>query len=248
MPWHRLFVAHYERTLREECGYTGAQPYWDYTLDAEPDNPTSMRIFESEVFDPVTGFGGNGAKVAHTAAQELLGYNGTGGGCVEDGPFVPKNFVDNFPGPGSSCLRRDFVPELMNKWADPAVVDRLMQTPDYVSFDRMMQGPASFAVPVIHRSGHFGVGGALGQAGDAANSPAEPLFYMHHCNVDWIFWKWQHKDWPKRQHEVAGNAVANDYTGRNVTLDFTVNLGNLAGNVTLGDLLDTQGNTLCYTY
>jgi tyrosinase len=31
-------------------------------------------------------------------------------------------------------------------------------------------------------------------------------------------------------------------------LDFKVNIGALAGNATLRDLLNTQGRTLCYTY
>ena len=55
--WHRYFVDTYEKALRE-CGYTGGQPYWDYTLDAEPQNPSSTRIYESEIFQPDTGFGG----------------------------------------------------------------------------------------------------------------------------------------------------------------------------------------------
>ena len=27
LPWHRLFMKSYENALRNECGYTGAQPY-----------------------------------------------------------------------------------------------------------------------------------------------------------------------------------------------------------------------------
>jgi tyrosinase len=27
LPWHRLFVHAWEKALRDECGYTGAQPY-----------------------------------------------------------------------------------------------------------------------------------------------------------------------------------------------------------------------------
>ena len=27
LAWHRYFVAAYEKALREECGYDGAQPY-----------------------------------------------------------------------------------------------------------------------------------------------------------------------------------------------------------------------------
>lgn len=39
-----------------------------------------------------------------------------------------------------------------------------------------------------------------------------------------------------------------DYSGKNVTLDFEINIGPLAGNATLEELLDTRGETLCYTY
>jgi tyrosinase len=39
-----------------------------------------------------------------------------------------------------------------------------------------------------------------------------------------------------------------DYSGANVTLDFTVNIGALAGDATLEQLLDTRGDVLCYTY
>lgn len=39
-----------------------------------------------------------------------------------------------------------------------------------------------------------------------------------------------------------------DYGGVNVTLDFEVDLGTIAGSVKLGDLLDTQGSVLCYVY
>ncbi|KAJ4290793.1 hypothetical protein N0V88_006543 [Collariella sp. IMI 366227] len=32
LPFHRFYVHLYEKALREECGYKGAQPYWDWTL------------------------------------------------------------------------------------------------------------------------------------------------------------------------------------------------------------------------
>ena len=39
-----------------------------------------------------------------------------------------------------------------------------------------------------------------------------------------------------------------DYGGVNVTLGFKIGMGNLAGEVELRELLDTQGGTLCYRY
>ncbi|CAN9171169.1 unnamed protein product [Alternaria alternata] len=184
--WHRYFVDTYEKTLRE-CGYTGGQPYWDYTLDADPQNPSSTRVYDSEIFQPDNGFGGNGIKVEPTPEQNFLNLTGgTGGGCVQTGPFTPDKFMVNYPGP-PSCLRRDFMPPLLNTWADPKLEKAQLEAPDFVTFDRTMQGSKTVFAPNIHGSGHFGVGGVLGQAGDPANSPGEPLFYLHHANLDRIY-------------------------------------------------------------
>ena len=33
LPWHRYFLYIHEQNLRSKCGYTGAQPYWNWSLD-----------------------------------------------------------------------------------------------------------------------------------------------------------------------------------------------------------------------
>ncbi|PSN60538.1 Di-copper centre-containing protein [Corynespora cassiicola Philippines] len=245
--WHRYFVATFEKALRDECGYTGGQPYWDWSLDAEPQNPTSTRAFDSAIFDPNTAFGGNGNFIAPTPEQNPLNITGgTGGGCLQTGPFAPPNFTVNYPTPG--CLRRDFNPRIMNTFADRKLVDKVLAQTDYTSFARTMENKRTFDEPNIHGSGHFGVGGALGTIGNSYNSPGDPLFYLHHGNLDHILWLWQQKDLKARLHQVGGPIIPLDYSGKNVTLDFQVNMGRLAGNATLHDLLDTEGKTLCYTY
>jgi tyrosinase len=70
-----------------------------------------------------------------------------------------------------------------------------------------MQGSTTDFAPNIHGSGHFGVGGVLGQAGNAANSPAEPLFHLHHGNLDRKFWQWQQLDLKTRLHQVRNVPV-----------------------------------------
>ena len=245
--WHRYFVATYEKALRSECGYTGGQPYWDWSLDGDASNPQSTRPTKSPVFDPITGFGGNGIRVVATPQQNPFNLTSTGGGCVQDGPFVASKFMVNYPGP-AECLRRDFIPAFLNTWTDPKLVANLLNQPTYEAFDRALEGQATFAVPNLHGSGHFGVGGVLGQAGNAANSPAEPLFYLHHGNIDHLFWVWQQKDLKTRLRQVGGPVKKNDYGGVNVTLDFRVDIGDLAGSVKLSELLDTEGGVLCYTY
>ena len=57
LPWHRYYsVATYEHILRAECGYDGAQPYQDWTLDVGSDET----FVNSPVHDTGLGFGGNG--------------------------------------------------------------------------------------------------------------------------------------------------------------------------------------------
>ena len=74
------------------------------------------------------------------------------------------------------------------------------------------------------------------------------MFYLHHGNLDRILWTWQQQDLETRLNQVGGPVVPMDYGGQNVTLDFTVGLGELAGDATLKQLLDTQSGVLCYTY
>ncbi|KAK6863645.1 hypothetical protein PG995_000173 [Apiospora arundinis] len=244
--WHRYLVATYEKALREECGYEGGQPYWDWSLDARPDDPTSMASFPVDVLGPgKSSFGGNGDPVTPTPKQNPLNLTGgTGGGCVRDGAFTPDRFRVNY-GPDPGCLKRDFVPWIFNSFADPKLVEEVLDQPDYASFARTIEKVPTFDAPNVHGSGHFGIGGVLGTIGNAENNP---LFYLHHGNLDRIFWTWQQKDLETRLNQVGGPVVPMDYGGQNVTLDFTVNLGDLAGDATLKQLLDTQGGVLCYTY
>jgi tyrosinase len=79
-------------------------------------------------------------------------------------------------------------------------------------------------------------------------SRKEPLFYLHHAQVDHVYWQWQQKNPAVRLHEVGGKTIRNDATSPNVTADFKVNLGAIAPSIPISDLLDTEGGVLCYTY
>lgn len=152
------------------CTDTALCRYWDWSLDAEPSKLNSTKPFETAISDAHNGFGGNGIYVAPTPDQNPLNITGgTGGGCVTSGPFTPPNFTVNFP--TADCLRRDFIPWIMNSFADPKLVQHVLAQADYTSFARAIENIPSFDEPNIHGGGHFGVGGVLGTIGNAANSP-----------------------------------------------------------------------------
>ena len=91
MPWHRWFVYNYEKSLRDECGYKGYQPYWDWPKYAS--GPQNSPLFDGSD----TSLGGNGAYTPHPGPvivppPGIGGGNislpaGLGSGVVTTGPF-----------------------------------------------------------------------------------------------------------------------------------------------------------------
>jgi tyrosinase len=93
--WHRHLLYLYETALREECGYNGFQPYWDWAKYA--DRP----IKANPLYDGSdTSMSGNGRYIPNRSGTyqplpipienppALYCPPGTGGGPVFEGPFV----------------------------------------------------------------------------------------------------------------------------------------------------------------
>ncbi|KAM5352194.1 hypothetical protein ACJ41O_004917 [Fusarium nematophilum] len=236
--WHRVFVAQYEKDLRDLCGYKGAQPYWNWALDSK----SVDGFLNSPVFDRATGFGG----------------------CIVDGPFMKGKFAVNM-GPGLTtaynprCLTRDIAPEFAISKLSQAVVDWTLKAKDFYEFDIRVEGGITVPEHRYHGGGHLGVGGDIGEVGDVYSSPGDPLFFMHHANMDRLWDKWQRLDWPRRKSDIGGPdtqfaypfAFFGDKEYRNVTLDYKMNFDKLVPgkkHLKIRQVMDTQGGELCYTY
>ena len=165
-PFHRLMLYLYEAEL-QACGYHGAHPYWDWTIDAV--SPAGFA--RSALFDPDTGFGGNGAWIPGNMSDPAPGMDvfsqhdlpdRTGGGCISDGPF--RGLVTNL-GPLANvtynprCVRRDFAPSTLANMSSAARVAEAMRSSDYAGFDHSSEYS-------IHPGGHLGVGGMYGSITD----------------------------------------------------------------------------------
>jgi tyrosinase len=91
--------------------------------------------------------------------------------------------------------------------------------------------------------------------GDLYQSPADPLFYLHHANLDRVWWSWQKLNLNARLTDISGPINMMDYTntiGGNVTLDFPLTVGVSAEDVTVGDVMNVAScgkkGALCYEY
>lgn len=185
-------------------------------------------------------------------------------GCVVDGPFVEKNWKCNM-GPEKNtaynprCMRRDIAPSFAISKLNQSRVDWTLEADSYYEFDIRVEGGITVPTHGYHGGGHLGIGGDLGEVGDVYTSPGDPLFYMHHANMDRLWNKWQHKDWPARMKDISGPdtqfACPFDFFGdvayKNITLDYVMNFDNLVPNrqyFAVKDVMDIQGGTLCYKY
>lgn len=184
--WHRYFVAVYEQALRNECGYQGAQPYWNTANDIA--TGTDMNLWR--IFSNTTGFGGNGPYVSHVGVPnpfDVLGMSG--GGCVPGGPFGTSNMFQVNIGPTAntsirnpSCVKRDFAQPTM-AFCQQSNVDVLLSQATFPLFAQYISDIPGSNVVGIHGNGHLGIGGTLGQMSNFFNSPAGKCHQVHNLRA-----------------------------------------------------------------
>ncbi|KAK4451322.1 hypothetical protein QBC34DRAFT_424167 [Podospora aff. communis PSN243] len=228
LPWHRYFVQVYEDALRD-CGYTGAAMYWDWVKDSNAPS-------KSSVWDPVTGFGGNGAGTEPN--------NGVGP-RVQNGPF--RDYKPLYWGTAVTphWLSRNFLPgepDILGWGYTQEIIDEINAETSYNGFRSLLEdGP--------HSKIHFGVGGGNGNGlpgdlGSNAASPNDPIFFLHHAQVDRLWWLWQEANPNVRTDAYDGT----DQLGRPVSLNDTLPMEDLAPDGIVKDYMDVKSPKLCYTY
>ncbi|KAJ5168519.1 uncharacterized protein N7482_004113 [Penicillium canariense] len=256
LAWHRYFVYEFEQALRQECGYTGHYPYWDWGADAAV-------MEKSEVFDGSdTSMSGNGVYIPNQPDIVLTLGNyapvylpaGTGGGCVTSGPF--KDYQVNLgpaalmlPGGNVSaatnpfnynprCLKRDLTSAILQRYANyTSIVSLIINNDNIWDFEMAMQGvPGSGAIGV-HGGGHYSMGGDPGR--DVFVSPGDPAFWHHHGMIDRVWWIWQNLDLKTRQDAISGTGTfLNEPVSANTTLDTVIDIGYANGSpIAMRDLM-----------
>lgn len=191
--WHRAFIFYFEQDLINLCGYTGTLPYWNWAEDA--DAPQDSPLFTGDEFS----IGGNGVYVpgrADTwlAQQDVVYPPGTGGGCIESGPFsdytvnlgpiaLPNaNNVNSSFQYNPRCLERDINPWFSQNYNTYENLTTLILNEIYIeNFQCLSQGMCGDNKFGVHGGGHWQIGGSMM---DFYSSPADPLFHVHHAQVD----------------------------------------------------------------
>ncbi|KNF06141.1 hypothetical protein PSTG_00650 [Puccinia striiformis f. sp. tritici PST-78] len=228
LPWHRHFMFLFEKALRDECGYPGSLPRWDWTLD-------SLDMSQSPVWsdDPDVGFGGNGRDFTDVD-------DGLEGGVVTDGAFA------NWPlyYPEYHKLQRNYNLPSQYKQAgrsygsqffDPPSITRIQSQPTYAKFALALEGtdPSSTGPsnPGPHSIIHVIMGGEISPTAYAANES------------HWA--QWQDKQRPTRLYAYAGAATRGS-TRNDAKLTDNLKFLGLGPDVRVQDTMDTLAAPYCY--
>jgi len=252
LPWHRWYTLQHVTQLRQQCNYKGVMPYWDWSRDAASFNTSSM--WDA---DPTAGLGGFGdpkndyyvtnggfakMKVAYPIKRAIRRqYNPF--------PYLAWYWVPR-PTEGAAVgLQKSYVDAAINGFEG-----------DFVGFQNATEKAQAF-----HANVHMIMGGDMaGNCPTAAGpkcqggstwTPNDPLFFLHHANIDRIWWMWQSKSL-KNLFAFKGGSIST-YTdpafpnGYPPWMSLTDKLptDGLFPQKTILEMMYTQtGGDLCYVY
>ncbi|GAA2513984.1 tyrosinase family protein [Pilimelia columellifera] len=165
LPWHRQYLTEFENALKAHNPAVDL-PYWDWTVS----RTTTGAPFTSDFM------GGNGQN---------------GNGPVTTGPFAgATNWRINVSSTTSTSLRRAMGGTLPTS-------TQVNQVLGYSTYDAspwssstssgMRNRMEGFLAPNIHNSVHVWIGGHMAQQ----DSPNDPVFFLHHANIDRLWSRWQ---------------------------------------------------------
>lgn len=212
LPWHRQYLRLLELDLQAVSGNPNLTiPFWDWTSSGSEEN------------DPLW-------------ADDFMGGNGRSGDKkVMTGPFAfdKGNWAIKNDDSGRSFLTRNIkgdtrVQTLPTRQDVAAAL--AIGTYDRSPWDMSSNGNLSFRnnlegwspnPPRLHNRVHVWVGGSNATMAQSS-SPNDPVFFLHHCNVDRIWAHWQsasasHKYLPETEQPtkpgISAEAVMPSFPG-----------------------------------
>jgi tyrosinase len=185
LPWHRYFLLRFEGYLRAAVGDANFRiPYWDWSADAALADPRQSPLWSQTALGRFT--------LPATWQVRIV--------PAESGltRLARPRALARSLGQGGRLPTRDAVRTVLR---DQVVYDAPPYDSTSTGFRNYLEGwegPAS-----IHNSVHVWIGGDMGDS----TSPNDPVFYLHHCNVDRIWHAWRVR-YPNAPYVPAQNAAA----------------------------------------
>ncbi|MFI6123657.1 tyrosinase family protein [Streptomyces sp. NPDC051064] len=198
LPWHRLMLISLEANLRRVLKNDDfALPYWDWSADGDDGSPTDAPIWSAAFMggqgDPVSDgpfgyFPDDPGRFTVRIESDINGKpvqagGGTGRGLVRTFAQEPPDGWTKLPDSEDVKATLNYTPPGIDPEDRYDVVDF---SADSDGFRGRLEGWLPRGRPWMHNQVHQWVGGDMGPS----SSPNDPVFYLHHCNVDRIWESW----------------------------------------------------------
>lgn len=203
LPWHRHFLLEFEKALQRVLADAQfAIPYWPWHLDGN--KPANQQAASPIWAANCMGGGGSGA-----------------GGVVRTGPFAfnpanPNTFRVRISGDFNQPLQnvnrglRRALPSSLGSLATTQKVKASIAKPVYDLAPWFAAPSGGFRGD--HESDHGMVHMWVGGDMTTSTSPNDPVFYLHHCNIDRIWEAWKKRN-PTKPYLPAANATGTNLIG-----------------------------------
>lgn len=168
LPWHRGYVASFEAVIAKTIVELGgpaewALPYWDYS-ESLTSNPNA-RLMPPDFFNRLLPDGSNNALWSRRAQVQNGNFN-LGPGVVSLNALQLQNFTNASPGAPSG-------------FGGP------------VTGFNPGGGDNGAVESLPHNRIHVQIGGSNGFMSRPTTAALDPIFWLHHCNIDrlWEVWR-----------------------------------------------------------
>jgi len=180
LSWHRYFLYRFELDLQAKV--PGVMlPYWDWT------DPGSIM---TDTFLGPNGSTSNEVRSGYFAADAP----GTGTNTTPAPPWWPAGLTGWRLHAAFGTLSGPLKRSISSVSSLPSATD-LNQTlgeTGYSAFQNALESGAGLtSFQQMHNGMHGWIGGQPGQMSYPAVSPFDPIFYLHHCNIDRLWAMWQ---------------------------------------------------------
>ncbi|MCX5613325.1 MULTISPECIES: tyrosinase family protein [unclassified Streptomyces] len=251
LPWHRYFCRELELLLQAKKKNV-TLPYWDEAGDAVA--PAAAALWNTDpsagpVYVGGDGDGPNGEVTTGPFKHWMALIED-----LETGGLVPRQGILRALGStgGPAARNKPLFPtaaQVENMLVNWGVYDTAPWSPaSQGSFRNRLEGwerivppegvPAAELGSQMHNRVHIWVGGDMGPG----TSPNDPVFFLHHCNADRLWARWQHTHPTAPYLPASGGPIGHnlgDTMGHLVTTDATP-ARSLDYRRTLGFIYDTD--------
>lgn len=260
LTWHRYYLHLFEQDLAQQCGYTGAFPYWNWPATA--DNLSGSAIFDGSEYS-MSGDGVYTNNDSIVLSPFFSIPHGSGGGCVTSGPFANltvtiqpisiDTLITGSPLPANafarneSCLTRDLNTYVAKRYTNTSALYECLETTDMATFTQQINGVIGSTELGLHSGAHFVVGSP---GSNIFVSVQDPIWWPLHTFLDNLYTSWQ------ARHPEMANAVYGTLTANNAPPSANASINTVEPGwgyfdqtpYTIGDLMSTTSGPFCYRY